>query len=108
MPQPQGATQAVSHSGFKSVADMWHHRIESLPENDAMYYPQDGAWITVSWRQAGERSHRIANGLLALKLGAEERCCILAGTSVEWILTDMGILCAGGATTTIYPSSTSN
>ena len=31
---------------------------------------------------------------------------ILSGTRVEWILVDLGILCAGGATTTIYPSST--
>jgi long-chain acyl-CoA synthetase len=31
---------------------------------------------------------------------------ILAGTRIEWVLADLGILCAGGATSTIYPSST--
>jgi long-chain acyl-CoA synthetase len=31
---------------------------------------------------------------------------ILAGTRIEWVLADLGVLCAGGATSTIYPSST--
>ena len=93
-------------ASFKSVAAMWHHRIESLPDGDAMYFKTDGEWETMSWRQAGLRSHAIANGLHAMGLQPEQRCCILATTSVDWILEDMGILCAGGATTTIYPSST--
>ena len=31
---------------------------------------------------------------------------IQSSTRVEWILADLGILCAGGATTTVYPSNT--
>ncbi|HEY7725419.1 MAG TPA: long-chain fatty acid--CoA ligase, partial [Anaeromyxobacteraceae bacterium] len=49
-----------------------------------------------------------AAGLAALGLGPEERCAILSGTRIEWLLADYGILCAGGATTTIYPSSTAD
>ena len=106
MSQPLEAIQQAPSAGFKSVPEMWHHRVESLPEGDAMYYPEDGAWGTMTWRQAGERTHLIANGLLANDLESEQRCCILAATSVDWILSDMGILCSGGATSTIYPSST--
>jgi long-chain acyl-CoA synthetase len=35
----------------------------------------------------------------------EERVAIASNTSVEWILADLGVLCAGAATTTIYPST---
>ena len=31
---------------------------------------------------------------------------VVSSTRIEWILADLGVLCAGGATTTIYPSST--
>ncbi len=60
----------------------------------------------MTWREANTRVQRIANALLAFGLQPEQRCCILAETSVEWILADVAILCAGGATTTIYPTST--
>ena len=30
---------------------------------------------------------------------------IAANTRVEWVLADLGIMCAGAATTTIYPTT---
>jgi long-chain acyl-CoA synthetase len=60
----------------------------------------------MTWRQTGERVKAIAAGLVSLGLHREERVGILCNTRVEWLLTDLGILSAGGATTTVYPSST--
>ena len=36
---------------------------------------------------------------------AEDRIGIASATRLEWILADLAILCAGGATTTVYPST---
>ncbi|MCB9678614.1 MAG: long-chain fatty acid--CoA ligase [Alphaproteobacteria bacterium] len=85
---------------------MWNHRVGSTPDGDAMTFRSRGAWSTYTWRDADERVRRIANALLAFGLEPEQRCCILSRTRVEWILCDMAILSAAGATTTIYPSST--
>ncbi|MBW2253473.1 MAG: long-chain fatty acid--CoA ligase [Deltaproteobacteria bacterium] len=93
-------------STFKSVPDMWLHRCHSTPAGDAMCYRQAGAWVTMTWREAETAAREVANGLIAAGVESEQRCCILAATSPEWILVDMGILCAGAATTTIFPSST--
>ncbi|MGH3746190.1 MAG: AMP-dependent synthetase/ligase, partial [Micromonosporaceae bacterium] len=35
----------------------------------------------------------------------EQRVAIASGTRYEWILADLAIMCAGGATTTVYPST---
>ena len=35
----------------------------------------------------------------------EQRVGIASGTRYEWILADLAIMCAGGATTTVYPST---
>jgi long-chain acyl-CoA synthetase len=87
---------------------MWHHRVESTPDAEAlMFRSSPSSWETLSWRQAADRVTRIANALLAHGLDNEQRCVVVAETSAEWILADLGILCAGGATTTIYPTSTS-
>jgi long-chain acyl-CoA synthetase len=47
----------------------------------------------------------LAAGLLALGVESEDRIGIASATRLEWILADLAILCAGAATTTVYPST---
>src|SRR3569623_1763871 len=80
--------------------------VRDTPDREAYRYPQGEQWRSMTWRQAGERVKAIAAGLLSLGLHREERVGILSNTRVEWLLCDLGSLSAGGATTTVYPSST--
>ncbi len=89
-----------------SIAQMFAKRVHDTPDREAFRYPVGDSWRSMTWRQAGERVKAIAAGLVALGLKREERVGILANTRLEWLLTDLGILSAGGATTTVYPSST--
>ena len=59
----------------------------------------------MTWAEAGEQVSRLAAGLLALGLEPEQRVGIASGTRYEWILADLAVMCAGGATTTVYPST---
>ena len=93
-------------SSFKSVVDMWNMRVGSTPDMIAMSHRLDDGWTDITWSQADARVRKIAAGLLAGGLSPEERCAILGETSVDWILADIGTMCAAGATTTVYPSST--
>ncbi len=93
-------------AGFDTVVALWHHRTHATPDADGFYGRRDGSWTTLSWGVAGQRSRAIACGLLSLDLETGQRCAIACSTRPEWILADMGILCAGGATSTIYPSAT--
>lgn len=85
---------------------MWNHRVRSTPESFAMKHRDGAGWRRYTWREADGRVRAIAGGLAELGLKMEARCAIFAVTSVPWILADMGIMGAGGATTTIYPSDT--
>jgi long-chain acyl-CoA synthetase len=58
-----------------------------------------------TWGLAPTRVFAVAAGLMDLGVRPEERVAIASNTSVEWILADLGVLCAGAATTTIYPST---
>ncbi|HEX9999773.1 MAG TPA: long-chain fatty acid--CoA ligase, partial [Actinoplanes sp.] len=51
------------------------------------------------------RAKAIAAGLHGLGVGLEDRVAILSNTRLEWVLADLGINCAGGATTTVYPTT---
>ena len=90
---------------FKSVPQMLLHRVGATPDQPAFLHPEGEEWKTLSWRQTGDRVRAIACGLLSLGLAPEERCAIFSSTRVEWVLADLGIMCAGGATTTIYPAN---
>ncbi len=61
----------------------------------------------MSWKQAGERVTRLAAGLLSLGLEPEQRVGIASATRYEWILADLAIMSAAGATTTVYPTTNS-
>ncbi len=91
---------------FRSVPQMLLRRVAKTPDREAYLRPVPDGWEPLTWRQVGERVRAIACGLRALGLEDEERASILASTRLEWILADLGILSAGGATTTIYPSTT--
>jgi long-chain acyl-CoA synthetase len=89
-----------------SMAQLLARRVHDTPDREAYRYPVGEQWRSMTWRQAGERIKAIAAGLLSLGLDREQRVGILANTRVEWLLADLGIMSAGGATTTVYPSST--
>jgi long-chain acyl-CoA synthetase len=88
-----------------SIAQLLATRVQDTPDREAYRYPVGDDWRSMTWRQAGERVKAIAAGLLSLGLKREERVGILSNTRLEWLLCDLGILSAGGATTTVYPSS---
>jgi long-chain acyl-CoA synthetase len=95
----------------KSIAELFLRRIGDSADREAFRYPIAAGegpeeWRSMTWRQAGERAKAIAGGLRALGIGREDRVAILSNTRVEWILVDLGIMLAGGATTTVYPSTT--
>ncbi|HVK84489.1 MAG TPA: long-chain fatty acid--CoA ligase [Kofleriaceae bacterium] len=89
-----------------SIAQLLANRVQETPDREAYRFPVGEEWRSMTWKQAYDRVTAIAAGLLSLGLHREERVGILSNTRVEWLLCDLGVLSAGGATTTVYPSST--
>ena len=90
-----------------NVAVQFLDRVERSADLEAFRYPVGETWESVTWRQAGERVQELAAGLLSLGIQSEQRVGIASGTRYEWILADLAIMCAGGATTTVYPTTNS-
>ncbi|WP_162603965.1 AMP-dependent synthetase/ligase [Streptomyces sp. CS014] len=105
-------TQTLIDNRPPSVASLFIDRVAATPDGEAYRYPVPSAsgegpddWKSLSWGQAAERVYAIAAGLIALGVQPEERVALSSATRVEWILIDLGVMCAGAATTTIYPST---
>src|SRR3954447_25883589 len=90
-----------------NVALQFLDRVDQSPRKEAFRYPEGERWTSVTWAEAGEQVSRYAAGLMSLGLEPEQRVGIASGTRYEWILADLAVMCAGGATTTVYPSTSS-
>src|SRR5699024_1960131 len=80
----------------------------ATPDRVAFLAPNpdvDVDWTELTWAQTGERTSELAAGLIALGIGLEDRVAIAAATRLDWVLADFAIMCAGGATTTVYPTT---
>jgi long-chain acyl-CoA synthetase len=88
-----------------TVGRQFFDRVETSGSREAYRYPVGDTWKSVTWTEAGQQVSRLAAGLIALGLQQGERVGIAAGTRYEWIVSDLAIMSAGGATTTVYPSS---
>lgn len=80
-------------------------RVAASGPREAFRYPRGETWESVTWTQVGKQVERLAAGLLSLGLQSEDRVGIASGTRYEWILADLAIMCAAGATTTVYPTT---
>jgi long-chain acyl-CoA synthetase len=88
-----------------SFAQLFLDRVAKSSSLEAYRFPKGDAWESVTWKQAGDRVNSLAAGLLALGVEPEQRVGIASSTRYEWILADLAVMCAGAATTTVYPST---
>jgi long-chain acyl-CoA synthetase len=88
-----------------NVALQFLERVHRSPRGEAFRYVEGEDWVSVTWAECGDQVSRLAAGLLSLGLEPEQRVGIASATRYEWILADLAVMCAGGATTTVYPSS---
>src|SRR4030081_2941658 len=63
-----------------------------------------GVWQPTSWRQWLQISKEIAYALHAIGFRPGDVASIVANAVPEWVFADMGILCAGGVSSGIYPT----
>ncbi|MDN5794211.1 MAG: long-chain fatty acid--CoA ligase [Intrasporangium sp.] len=91
-----------------SVGALLRSRVEATPDAPAFQYfpdPDSADLATVTWEEAYELVEAVAAGLIDLGIGIEDRVALASQTRYEWVIADLAIVCAGGATTTVYPTT---
>lgn len=107
------AAEPIDHSIIEgradSVAHLFRNRVAATPNAGAFMYAVQGPggerWETDTWTQVDTIVREIGAGLISLGVAAEDRVGIASGTRYEWALADLGVMVAGAATTTIYPTT---
>ena len=90
----------------QSVGHLFRDRVAKTPDGKAFMFPDaDEQWQTMTWAETHEKVYALAAGLISLGVQSEDRVAIASATRVEWALADLANMCAGAATTTIYPTT---
>jgi long-chain acyl-CoA synthetase len=77
---------------------------ETRGDRPAIREKKFGIWQPTSWRQWLQISREIAYGLHAVGFRPGDVASIMANAVPEWVFADIGILCAGGVSSGIYPT----
>lgn len=106
---PEGVTPKIQDAfdnAWPNIGAGLDDRATRFPEQTGWMYPDEsGTWQKVSWSQFREWSHLISAGLLSLGVRLGDVVALCSGTSIRWVLADLGIGTIGAATCTIYPNT---
>jgi long-chain acyl-CoA synthetase len=81
---------------------------ETRGDRPAIREKKFGIWQPTGWREWLQISREIAYGLHAVGFTPGDVASIVANAVPEWVYADMGILCAGGVSSGIYPTDSAS
>src|SRR6266852_2961373 len=91
-----------------TIANSFMLAVETRGDRPAIREKKVGIWHPTSWRQWQQISKEIAYGLHAIGFRPGDVASIIANAVPEWVFADMGILCAGGVSSGIYPTDSAS
>jgi long-chain acyl-CoA synthetase len=90
-----------------TIARSFLRAVETRGDRPAIREKKFGIWQPTSWSEWLEISKEIAYALHACSFAPGHVASIIANAVPEWVYADMGILCAGGVSSGIYPTDSS-
>ncbi|MET4171606.1 long-chain acyl-CoA synthetase [Bradyrhizobium sp. LA6.1] len=91
-----------------TIAKSFLRAAETRGDRPAIREKKFGIWQPTSWREWLEISKEIAYALHASGFLPGDVASVIANAVPEWVHADMGILCAGGVSSGIYPTDASS
>lgn len=95
-------SEAVSFDGCDTLPKLFRKRYTEDGDGIAMREKSLGIWRSITWRDYGEISRNIGQGLMAMGLERGETVAILSETNKEWMFADLAAIGAGAASSGIY------
>ena len=97
-----GETQEPVADIAATIPAMVFAQVEAHGAETIIRKKDRGIWKTTSWSELGKTVRQVAMALKEFGFRPGEVACVLAPTSPAWVVTDLGILCAGGISAGLY------
>ncbi|WP_116113759.1 AMP-dependent synthetase/ligase [Austwickia chelonae] len=97
--------QEILENRRPSIAHVFRDRVLTSGNQVAYKYFREDTLVDITWAETKDLVWSWAAGLLALNAQIGDRVAIASTTRFEWIVADLAVMCAGCATTTVYPTT---
>lgn len=93
----------------QSIAHLFVERVGKTPSAPAVKYKENrGPYTEMTWSEFDGLVREIAYGLVSLGMQPGDCGAVMAATSYYWVAADFSIICSGGVSAPIYPTSSSS
>ncbi|HMJ12804.1 MAG TPA: long-chain fatty acid--CoA ligase, partial [Polyangiaceae bacterium] len=89
----------------ETLPALFFARAKLRPDATALRRKRLGLWEEISWRQYAESVRAFAAALIDAGVKPGERVGLICENRAEWLVSDVGILAAGGVTCAMYTTS---
>jgi long-chain acyl-CoA synthetase len=87
-----------------TLPQLFRNAVKLRGDSVFMRQKEFGIWRGWSWNDTERAVREVAMGLASLGFAPGDCASILSNTVVEWVLADLGVMCAGGVSNGIYPT----
>jgi long-chain acyl-CoA synthetase len=87
-----------------TLPQLFLNAVEQRGDKTFMREKKLGIWRSWSWNRSAGAVREIAMGLASIGFEPGDVASIQSNTVVEWVLADLGVLCAGGVCSGVYPT----
>ncbi len=101
-PRPSVGTEPDE---FPSMLHVFLDTARRYADRPAVRFKSGGSFVPRTWGDLQQSARELSLGLCALGINAGDNVSVLAGTRVEWVEADLGIVGAGAVTVPIYQSN---
>ncbi len=91
---------------FPNLVTMFFARAGEKGDSPFLWAKSDGAWRSISWREAAETVARLCAGLKRIGLQPGDRVMLVSENRPEWLIADLAIMAASCVTVPTYITNT--
>ena len=88
-----------------TIGELFERTAKQLVHKEALHFKKNGEWDSISWKEYYELSCIVGRGFCELGLEKGDGVSILAYNCVQWLVSDLASIMAGGIPVGLYTTS---
>lgn len=94
----------TNYLDYRNIIEMFEDTSRKFREKVAMRYKEQGIWKEITWGKYYDLARKVACGLIQLGVKKGDRVALIGQNRYEWVVSDLGIVLAGGISVGLYPT----
>jgi long-chain acyl-CoA synthetase len=92
-------------NGIDTVPKLFLEAVKKWGSRTALRKKEFGLWRDITWNQYLDNVRHVSLGLISMGFQKGDTAAIIGENSPEWVMADLGIMCAGGVTVGVYATN---